>query len=141
MSEISGKDADRSNKAPTKDDVDLLLKLIELRLMHSKEAFAWVVDTPLEPDWKKFKEKYPPGSKEHTYVNEVIGWFETAIGLVELGLLNQQLFYKIVGVEIFWKKLEPIVKGIRGESLAVSPTLNTCAMYFEVGAENQKKYR
>lgn len=98
---------------PTKQDADLLLKLVEL-FGHGerREAGRWIMTEFAAKDYAEFKKKYPEGSPEYLKVTDVLGFFETAGVLVSNGLLNEDVFFDLsFGLSMVWKKLGPIVAG------------------------------
>jgi hypothetical protein len=98
---------------PTKQDAELLLRLIELfGRGEGREASRWVMTGFAAKDYAEFKKKYPEGSPEFLKVGEVLGFFETAGVLISNGLLNEDVFFDLsFGLTPIWKKLGPIVAG------------------------------
>ena len=96
---------------PTKQDADILLKLVELSASADRrESTRWFMTEFAAKNYAEFKKKYPQGSPEYLRVLDVMGFFETAGVLVSHRLLNEDLFFDLsFGLEVYWKKLGPIV--------------------------------
>ena len=69
---------------------------------------------PLRQIYEEFKEKYPKGSKELKYFRDYTSYQELIGVLVLKGLLSEDLIFDLWG-SLVWKKLEPIVYGMRKE--------------------------
>jgi Domain of unknown function (DUF4760) len=107
---------------PTKQDADVLLKLVELAgSPRSQEARNWFLKSFDSSNYEEFKTKYPEGSVEYSHVTTLLGFYETVGVLVTHGLLNEDLCFDLnFGLSPLWKKLGPIVKGWQK---ATSPAL------------------
>lgn len=107
---------------PTKQDADVLLKLVELAGSHSnQEARNWFLKSFDAADYEEFAKNYPAGSIEYAHVTALLGFYETIGVLVTNGLLNEDLCFDLnFGLTQVWVKLGPIVSGWQK---ATSPAL------------------
>lgn len=96
---------------PTKQDADLLLKLVELiRSPDIQESRKWFLREFAAPSYEEFKKKYPEGSVEYAHITNLLGFFEIAGVLVTHGLLNEDLFFDTsFGFPQYWRKIGPII--------------------------------
>ena len=102
----------------TKEDAELLLKLFQTtNTPENTEALNWF-NREFKPqkNYKKFKAKYPPGSKGSDSVGRVLGTFETAGVLISQGLLNENLYFDVSGIGFLWPQLAPIIPGWQKEA-------------------------
>ena len=102
---------------PTQRDVDILLKLWE---MHSSErmldAMGWILSEFSARDYEEFKHKYPRGSEGRKKFTLVCGMYELAGVLITRGLLNEDLYFDLIGgIEAVWGKIQPVLPGWRAE--------------------------
>ncbi|MCL4459762.1 MAG: DUF4760 domain-containing protein [Chloroflexi bacterium] len=103
---------------PTQRDVDVLLKLWELSIAERmQEAMAWMLSEFSAKDYTEFKEKYPRGSEGRRKFNLVCGNYELAGLLIARGLLNEDLYFDLIGgIEPLWGRVKGIMPGWRAES-------------------------
>ena len=107
---------------PSKDDAELLLKLVEIS--HSpvmEAAFTWLrCDMAVKHEkLKKFEDyekEYPPGSDGAKHAMAVESFWETAGVLVKHGLIHEDLFFDRFFVETYWDLLGRWVLGQRETS-------------------------
>jgi len=124
-----------AHKRPTKDDAELLMRMMELSSNpRMAEAMTWFDNELKVKDYTEFKEKYPMGSPGNNYFGMIVGQFELAGALVSHGLLNENLYFDISGIGFVWDRLDPIIKGQRKE---MGPALWENAVWL---AERQKKW-
>ncbi len=100
---------------PTYDDVNLILKLYELRreakLRHAREWFAksFKVTT-----MEQFQELCPVGSDNNAYFRMVVSYWEMVAGFITGGVLNQELFFQSGGELAFtYEKVRELLPGVR----------------------------
>lgn len=108
-------------KKPTKDDAELLIKLMELSATPQVEAaMAWIDKELDAKDYAEFKAKYPMGSEGNKHFSWVMANFELAGALLSHGILNENLYFDVSGIGFLWERLGPIAEGMRRD---VSPAL------------------
>ncbi|HXW37132.1 MAG TPA: hypothetical protein VEJ36_04435 [Nitrososphaerales archaeon] len=104
-------------KKPTHEDAIVLIKLLEItNTPEMREAGDFFMKGFSVKDYKEFKQKYPPGSKEAGHINTQLGALELAGTLVSHGLLNENLYFDTSGIEFIWPTLAPLVAGMQKES-------------------------
>jgi len=100
----------------TKEDASILLQLMDVMVKDSDfmKSIDWVIYELDVKSYEEFKEKYPKGSKELKYFRDYTSYQELIGVLVLKGLLSEDLIFDLWG-NLVWKKLEPIVYGMRKE--------------------------
>lgn len=107
---------------PTYDDVNLILRLYELRREERmRRARAWF------PKYKagsmdEHMKAYPPGSEEDASFRMVTTYWDMVASFVNAGVLNQDLFLES-GMEVLfiWEKIRDMVPSWR--AAAKNPTM------------------
>ena len=93
------------------DAVNLMLRLYDIRREpRLRQARAWFVEhfRPLSPE--ETMQKYPQGSDENTYIRMVISYWEMVAGIVNRGLIDEDLFFENSGEQwAVWERLKPIM--------------------------------
>jgi hypothetical protein len=102
----------------THEQANLLLKLYDLRREpRLREARAWFgqhFDAKTPEDMNK---RYPIGSEGNAFFRMVVSYWEMAAGLVNRGLINDELFFESSGEAWFvWERLRPLAPGLRASS-------------------------
>ncbi len=101
---------------PTQKDAELLLQVLELRRDKvSMRANRWFWEEFDTKTYRKFKKKYPSGSRGSRYFNHLMGNWELLATLVVNGLINEDLVFDMFYVEPQWEKAQPVVYGLRKE--------------------------
>jgi len=122
-------------KRPTKDDADLLIRMMEMSSnSRMQEAMTWFDKEFKAKNYAEFKEKYPMGSPGNDHFGMIVGQFELAGVLVSHGLLNENLYFDFSGIGFVWDRLGAIIEGQRKE---MGPALWENAVWL---AERQKKW-
>ena len=102
---------------PTRDDAHLMTKHMGVSAqLGLAEANSFIWSDAFVGDHGEFKKRFPPGSKEFTYVTTVAGWFETIGTLVKHGLFSEELVHDWLAVELVWKRLEGVLRGMRDDA-------------------------
>jgi len=71
----------------TYDEVNLMLRLYDLR-----------------------REKFPQGGEENTFIRMVISYWDMVAGIVNRGLINDELFFESNGeIWVVWDRMQSIV--------------------------------
>lgn len=108
------------------EQAELLLKLYDLRReARLREARAWITGQFSASTAEEMMEKYPPGSAANANIRMVLGYWEMACGILNRGLMDDELFFE-TGAEFWfvWEILKPVIPGMR-------------AMYHDPGAFKQ----
>src|SRR5260221_81610 len=93
------------------EEVNLMVRLYDLRREpRLREARAWFVDHFHAGTPEEVMQKYPQGSQENTYIRMVISYWEMVAGIVNRGLINDELFFESNGeVWVVWDRMRTIV--------------------------------
>ena len=100
---------------PTKEDAELFLRYFGIMRSDEdfKKAAKWFHSELDAKSYKVFKKKYPTGSEGYGNLMLFASYWEVLSTLVNNGLLNEDLVFDMF---LFpWKKVEPIVYGLRKE--------------------------
>ena len=98
----------------TYDDVNLILKLYELRrddrLREARRFFGGLKVKSLA----ELRDACPPGSEQDASVRMVTSYWEMAASFITSGVLNQELFQQSGGELLFvWTKIQDVVPELR----------------------------
>ena len=102
-------------KAATYDDVQLILRLYEMRREEKmRTARAWFSGKFKARTLDEMLKLCPPGSEESAYYRMVVTYWEMVASFVTAGVLNQDLFLQS-GLELLvvWEKIRDIVPEVR----------------------------
>ena len=99
---------------PTYDDVNLIVKLYELRREERmRKARAWIGKYKASSLDEHLK-ACPPGSEEDASFRMVTTYWEMVASFVTAGVLNQELLLESGGESLFvWEKVRDMVPGWR----------------------------
>jgi len=101
----------------THEDAQLLLQLARLgQQMEGTEARGFIWSDKFVSDHDEFLKKYPRGSKEYGYVQQLAYWFETVGTLWKHGLINEELLLDWLAVHPTWERMKDILLHEREES-------------------------
>jgi len=100
----------------THEQANLLLRIYELRREpRLREARAWFIakfDAPKTPEDRA--KTYPPGSVEDANIRMVISYWDMVAGLVNRGLIDDELFFESSGEAwIVWDRIRDIAATAR----------------------------
>jgi hypothetical protein len=100
------------------EQANLLLRLYELRREpRLREARAWFLAQFEAGTPEEFLRKYPHGSEENASARMVISYWEMAAGLVNRGLVDDDLFFEnSMEGWIAWDKVKALVPQQRAAS-------------------------
>ncbi|HUQ94767.1 MAG TPA: DUF4760 domain-containing protein [Bryobacteraceae bacterium] len=102
---------------PTYHDVDLILRLYELRRDDKmREARQWFASTfrPIATI-EEFNKACPPGSGQNASFRMVTSYWEMVASFIAQGVLNEELFFQSGGeLLLTWEKIKDIVPALRG---------------------------
>jgi len=79
----------------TYDEVNLMLRLYDMRREpRLRQARAWFVEHFHPESPEEMIQRYPQGSEENTYIRMVISYWDMVAGIVNRGLINDELFFR-----------------------------------------------
>ncbi|MEZ5291464.1 MAG: hypothetical protein R2745_10295 [Vicinamibacterales bacterium] len=80
---------------PTYDDVNLILRLYELRREdRMRDARAWFTAHFRPKTWDDMAALAPPGSRENASYRMVISYWDMVASFIVSGVLNKELFFQ-----------------------------------------------
>jgi len=102
----------------THEQANLLLKLYDLRREpRLREARAWYGQHFDAKNTEEMNKKYPIGSEGNAFFRMVVSYWDMAAGLVNRGLIDDELFFESSGEAWFvWERLRPLAPGMRAAS-------------------------
>jgi hypothetical protein len=101
---------------PTQEDAKIILELAKMGMRPDlTDAFAWLLAEPPPADYDRFKEKYPAGSREHRWADQLCAYFETVGALWKHGLINEELLFDWIWVGGPWERIKGFALGQRKE--------------------------
>jgi hypothetical protein len=117
---------------PTRDDADLMLQLVRA---WPAEATDWTWGDEFDPDYEKFAAKYTEGSEQFAYVHAVLNWYETIGTLHKHGLLNEDLLFDWLAIDMVWGRM-------KSHALAWRAQMGNAHIYenFEAMAKAQREW-
>jgi hypothetical protein len=99
----------------THEQANLMLKLYDLRREPKlREARDWFAANFHVKNAEDVMRLCPFGSKENTYMRMVAGYWEMVAGIVNRGLIDEDLFFEGTGEQWgVWQQLKPIAGDFR----------------------------
>ena len=96
---------------PTYDDVNLILRLYDLRREQKmREAREWFATNFKANNLDELAVLCPPGSKESAFFRMVVSYWEMVASFITGGVLNQELFFQSGGELLFvWERFKGLV--------------------------------
>jgi Lon protease-like protein len=96
---------------PTYDDVNLLLKLYEMRREERmRKARAWFATNFRAATLEEFWKLCPAGSEENASYRQVTSYWEMVASFVNRGVLNEELFFENSReMLLVWVRIEPLL--------------------------------
>ena len=77
------------------DEVNLMLRLYDMRREpRLRQARAWFTEHFHPESPEEMMQRYPQGSEENTYIRMVISYWDMVAGIVNRGLINDELFFR-----------------------------------------------
>ena len=100
---------------PTYDDVNLLLRLYEIRREEKMRAARnWFVANFKPKTMADFNTLCPPGSEQNAMARQATSYWDMVASFVTSGVLNQDLFFQSNReLLLVWVRLMPIVEEVR----------------------------
>lgn len=99
------------DRQSTYDDVNLVLKLYELRREAKlRQAREWFGKSFKASTMEQFLELCPLGSDNNAYVRMVVSYWEMVASFITGGVLNEELFFQSGGELLFvWERFKGLV--------------------------------
>lgn len=99
----------------THEQVNLLLKLYDLRREPKlREARDWFATNFHAKNAEEVMRLCPFGTKENAYMRMVAGYWEMVAGIVNRGLIDEDMFFESTGEQWgVWQQLKPIAGDFR----------------------------
>ncbi|MCS6953123.1 MAG: hypothetical protein RMK57_11485 [Bryobacterales bacterium] len=100
---------------PTYDDVNLILRLYELRREPKlREARRWFASSFRASSLEDFAALCPPGSEPEAFFRMVVSYWEMTASFISCGVLNKELFFQS-GSELLlvWEKIRDLLPKAR----------------------------
>jgi hypothetical protein len=100
---------------PTREDVDLLLRLYEMRREETmRKARKFMIEEFYAENGQEFLAKYPPGSEKNAWFRQATSYWDMVGVFIRKGLLNRDLLFETSAeFHIFWEKARATVQDIR----------------------------
>ncbi len=100
----------------TYDDVNLILKLYELRREDKmRTARNWFVANFKCKSMAEFQQICPPGSEANAFMRQVASYWDMVASFVTAGVLNEELLFQSNReLLLAWIRVEPIIAEMRG---------------------------
>jgi hypothetical protein len=103
---------------PTREDIDIMLRLAQLSALQNLDeaaAFVWSDDFPT--DYSQFRAKFPKGkrSQEEGLLHRWLGWWETVGTVYRNGLFSEDLLFDWLAVTTAWDQVKGVALGLREE--------------------------
>ena len=93
------------------EQVNLMLRLYDIRREpRLREAREWFMNNfrPASPE--DVMRQYPPASQENAYFRMVMSYWEMVAGIVNRGLIDEEMFFENSGEQwIVWERLKPVI--------------------------------
>ena len=104
-------------RQPTYDDVNLILRLFELRREEKmRQARAWFIASFKAMTPEKHAALCPPGSDQDAYFRMVVSYWEMVASFITCGVLHQELFFQSGGELLFtWERIRELVPAYRAQ--------------------------
>jgi len=100
----------------TYDDVNLILKLYELRREDKmRTARGWFVANFKCKSMTEFGQLCPAGSEANAFMRQVTSYWDMVSSFVTAGVLNDELLFQNAReLLLVWIRMEPIIADLRG---------------------------
>jgi hypothetical protein len=105
----------QTDKQATYDDVNLILRLFELRREEKmRQARDWVAKNFHAKNLEELETLCPMGSEPNAYFRMVISYWEMVAGFITSGVLNQESFFQSGREMLFvWERFRDVVPAMR----------------------------
>jgi hypothetical protein len=100
---------------PTAADADLLIRLYELRRdPEMRKARHFIISEFRATSWDEMQSQYLTGSEPDRYFRMVTSYWELVAGMVNRGVLDEELLFDTHGEDIVvWNKVKAVIAGAR----------------------------
>lgn len=99
---------------PTMADANLMIQIARWHTeVGVSELLDWFFTDEPPKDYKKFREKYPDGTQEHTNLFKLLAFFETVSTLWKHQLFSQELLFDWLGLNSVWEQIKGLAIGHR----------------------------
>jgi hypothetical protein len=95
----------------THEQVNLMLRLYDIRREpRLREAREWFLTHFNATNGEEMMKLVPPGSQENAFMRMVISYWEMVAGIVNRGLIDEDLFFESTGEQwAVWERMKPIM--------------------------------
>lgn len=100
---------------PTYQDATLIIQMAQLG-SGMDTARAWIWSDKFIPDFPEFIKKYPRGSEEYSNVMKICGWMELLGAFYKHKLINEELLFDWLAVDLVWERLKGFAIGVRDKA-------------------------
>ncbi len=97
---------------PTHEDADLMLQLVR---SWPVEATDWIWSDEFIRDHDEFATKHTEGDAGFAHIRAVLNWYETIGTLHKHGLLNEDLLFDWLAIDLTWDRMKSHALGWREE--------------------------
>lgn len=103
------------SRAPDHHDVDLILRLYELRRERKmREARAWFSESFKAKNLNELNQLCPSGSQTNAHFRMVVSYWDMAASFIRHETLDKELFFESGGEMLFvWVRVEPLLGEVR----------------------------
>jgi hypothetical protein len=100
---------------PTYDDVNLILRLYELRREEKmRQAREWFAKSCKPKTFEEFQQLCPPGSDQNAYYRMVMSYWDMVASFITSRVLNEELFFQSGGELMFcWARTMHLIPQMR----------------------------
>lgn len=94
---------------PTHEDAELVIQLAQFSSTPEMiAAYNFISSDKFVRDGEEFFKRYPRGSAEYSQVALMLGLLETVGTLHKYGLINDDLLFDWLGVELLWERIKGV---------------------------------
>lgn len=95
----------------TYEEVNLMLRLYDMRREpRLRQARTWFLDHFHPGSPEEMMEEFAPGTEEYTHIRMVLSYWDMVAGIVNRGLINDELFFESNGeIWVVWDRIRNIV--------------------------------
>jgi hypothetical protein len=97
----------------TYEDADVMLRLVE---SWPVEATDWIWSDAFVPDYKEHAAHGAEDAEAFSNIRGVLNWYETIGTLYKHGLLNEDLLFDWLAIDMAWDRVKGIALGWRAEA-------------------------
>jgi hypothetical protein len=100
---------------PTREDVDLVLRLYEMRREKTmRKARKFMIEEFYAESGADLMTKYPPGSEKNAWFRQTTSYWDMVGVFVRRGLLNRELLFETAAeFHLLWVKVKAGVEDVR----------------------------